>query len=116
MTVWEDGTNCRESADARSSPLSRSPRDLHLIIADLSWVARTLKGLGFRHLKLATGETIPIAATFAEAARSETGKDAATIGGAIGTAIAANTHGEGVQITAGTVIETRLTDQVVVPR
>jgi hypothetical protein len=97
--------------------------------------------LTFDHLKLATGETIPIAATFAVATKSQTGKDAATIGGAaaggailgnvldkkhrtkgtvigavvggaIGTAIAANTPGEEVVITAGSVLGIRLTDQV----
>lgn len=100
--------------------------------------------LSFTHLRLATGETIPIAATFAEAAKSQTGKDAATIGGAaaggailgrvidrgdrtrgtvlgavvggaIGTAIAAQTPGEEVRIAAGTVIEVRLTAPVTVP-
>jgi len=38
--------------------------------------------LSFDHLKLATGEQIPIAAAFAVATKSQTGKDAATIGGA----------------------------------
>jgi type IV secretory pathway VirB10-like protein len=100
--------------------------------------------LSFTHLRLATGETIPIAATFAEAAKNQTGKDAATIGGsaaggavlgrvidhgdrtrgtvlgavvggAIGTAIAAQTPGEEVRIAAGTVIEVRLTAPVTVP-
>ncbi len=100
--------------------------------------------LAFTHLRLATGETIPIAATFAEAAKSQTGKDAATIGGsaaggavlgrvidrgdrtrgtvlgavvgaAIGTAIAAQIPGEEVRIAAGTVIEVRLTAPVTVP-
>ena len=97
--------------------------------------------LSFDYLKLATGETIPIAATFAEAAKSQKGKDTATIGGAaaggailgrvldkkhktkgtvlgalvggaIGTAIAANTPGEEIQIRSGTVIEIRLTAPV----
>lgn len=97
--------------------------------------------LAFDHLKLAAGATVPIAATFAFAAKSQTGKDAATIGGAaaggavlgnvldrrnrtkgtvlgailggaIGTAIAANTPGEEVVIAAGSILKIRLTDQV----
>ncbi len=97
--------------------------------------------LTFDHLKLATGEAVPIAATFAVAAKSQTGKDAATIGGsaaggavlgnvldkknrtrgtvlgaivggAIGTAIAAKTPGEEVVIAEGSVLEIRLTEPV----
>ena len=99
--------------------------------------------LSFDHLKVAAGEQIPIAATFAVATKSQTGKDAATIGGAaaggavlgnvldkkhrtrgtvlgavvggaIGTAIAANSPGEEVVIAAGSVLEIRLTQPVTV--
>jgi hypothetical protein len=99
--------------------------------------------LSFDHLKLATGEQIPIAAAFAVAAKSQTGKDAATIGGAaaggavlgnvldkknrtrgtvlgaviggaVGTAVAANSPGEEVVIAAGSVIEIRLTRPITI--
>ena len=99
--------------------------------------------LSFDHLKLATGEQIPIAAAFAVATKSQTGKDAATIGGAaaggavlgnvldkknrtrgtvlgaviggaVGTAVAANSPGEEVVIAAGSVIEIRLTRPITI--
>jgi len=100
--------------------------------------------LRFDHLRLATGESIPIAAAFAAETASQTGKDAATIGGAaaggavlgnvldkkhrsrgtvlgavvggaIGTAIAARSPGEEVVIAAGSVLEVRLSAAVAVP-
>jgi type IV secretory pathway VirB10-like protein len=97
--------------------------------------------LRFTDLVLPTGETVPIDATFVGQARSETKKDAATIGGgaaggavlgrvlggkhkgratiigailgaAAGTAIASRTPGEEVEIPAGTAIQLRLDDTV----
>ncbi len=95
--------------------------------------------LEFTKLELTSGRTAPISASFSEAGKSETGKDAATIGGATaggavlgrmlskgdrnkgtvlgaivgaaaGTAIAAKTKGEEVEIPAGTAITLKLQD------
>jgi hypothetical protein len=97
--------------------------------------------LRFDHLRPAPGAPIPIVADFAAATKSQTGKDAATIGGAaaggaffgnvldkkhrtqgtvlgavlggaIGTAIAADSPGEEVVIVAGSVLQIRLTAPV----
>jgi hypothetical protein len=94
--------------------------------------------LDFSRLELPTGEVVPIDAVFAEAGKSETKRDAATIGGAAaggallgrllsksdktkgtvlgavvgaaaGTAIAAKTEGEEVELPAGTEIAIQLT-------
>jgi hypothetical protein len=93
--------------------------------------------LEFNKLELTSGRSAPISASFAEAGKSETGKDAATIGGAAaggailgrllskhdktkgtvlgaivggaaGTAVAAKTKGKEVEIPAGTVITLKL--------
>ncbi len=98
-------------------------------------------GLAFDRLELTSGRNAPISASFAEAGKKETGRDAATIGGAAaggallgrllskdnktkgtvigalvgaatGTAIAAKTKGEEIEIPAGTVITLKL-DQAV---
>jgi hypothetical protein len=89
--------------------------------------------LAFNKLELTSGRSAPISASFAETGKSETGKDAATIGGAaaggailgrilskhdkgkgtvlgavvggaVGTAVAAKTKGQEVEIPAGTPI------------
>jgi outer membrane lipoprotein SlyB len=93
--------------------------------------------LRFTDLVLPTGATVPIEASFAQQGRSETGRDAATIGGgaaagailgrvigkgnrskasvigaiigaAAGAAIASRTPGEEVVIPEGTVVSLRL--------
>jgi hypothetical protein len=90
--------------------------------------------LEFQRAKLASGADVPLYASFADAAKSQTKKDAATIGGAtaggailgrvvggddkdkatvigavvgaaVGTAVAAETKGQTVVIEAGTVID-----------
>jgi len=95
--------------------------------------------LEFNRLELPSGEVVPIVAGFAKAGKSETAKDAATIagataggallgrvlskkekgkgtvlgaivGGAAGTAIAAKTKGEEVDIPAGTVLDIALSE------
>ncbi len=96
---------------------------------------RARLGLDFEQLVLPSGGSVPIAANFATAGRSETGRDAATIGGAaaggavlgratggrddrdrntvlgaivgaaVGTAVASRTAGKEVEIPAGTVID-----------
>lgn len=99
----------------------------------------------FTDLVLPSGGTVPIQASFIEEGRSQTGKDAATIGGAAaggavlgrilnrkdrskgavigaiigavaGTAIASRTPGEEVAIPEGTVIHLKLDDEVEVRR
>lgn len=98
-------------------------------------------GLRFTDLVLPSGATMPIAASFVQQGRSETGRDAATIGGgaaagailgrvlgkgnrskgavigaiigaAAGTAIASRTPGEEVVIPDGTVVSLRLDEAV----
>jgi outer membrane lipoprotein SlyB len=93
--------------------------------------------LEFNKLELTSGRSAPIDASFAEQGKSETGKDAATIGGAAaggallgrilskndktkgtvlgaivgaaaGTAVASKTKGQEVEIPAGTVITLKL--------
>ncbi len=93
--------------------------------------------LEFTKLELTSGRSAPLSASFAEKGKSETGKDAATIGGATaggailgrmlsrgdknkgtvlgaivgaaaGTAIAAKTKGEEIEIPAGTAITLKL--------
>jgi hypothetical protein len=105
---------------------------------------RAKLALEFTSLELTSGRTATIAASFAEAGKSETKKDAATIGGAAaggallgrllkdkkkdkgtligavvgaaaGTAIAAKTEGEEVEIPAGTEISLALTDVAHIP-
>ncbi len=100
--------------------------------------------LAFTKLELTSGRSAPISASFAEKGKSETGKDAATIGGATaggallgrllskgdkskgtvlgaivgaaaGTAIAAKTKGEEVEIPAGTAITLKLDQPTQVP-
>lgn len=100
-------------------------------------------GLHFTDLVLPSGATVPIEASFVQQGRSETGKDAATIGGgaaagailgrilgkgnrskgsvigailgaAAGTAIASKTPGEEVVIPEGTVLSLSLNDSVAV--
>jgi type IV secretory pathway VirB10-like protein len=102
-------------------------------------------GLRFTDLILPSGETVPISASFLEQGRSETRRDAATIGGATaggailgrilnkgnktkgsvigaiigaaaGTAIASRTPGEEVTIPEGTVVDVRLDRSVEVRR
>lgn len=98
--------------------------------------------LDFRRLELPSGESVALAASFAEMGKSETKRDAATIGGAAaggavlgrilagdkdkkkgtvlgaiigaaaGTAIASRTEGEEVTIPRGTVLELRLDEWV----
>lgn len=97
--------------------------------------------LRFSDLVLPSGTTVPIQASFVQQGRSETGKDAATIGGgaaagailgrvlgkgnrskgavigaiigaAAGTAIASKTPGEEVVIPEGTVVSLKLDDSV----
>jgi type IV secretory pathway VirB10-like protein len=97
--------------------------------------------LRFTDLVLPSGATVPIEASFVQQGRSETGKDAATIGGgaaagailgrvlgkgnrskgavigaiigaAAGTAIASKTPGEEVVIPEGTVVSLKLDDSV----
>jgi hypothetical protein len=98
-------------------------------------------GLRFTDLVLPSGVTVPIEASFVQQGRSETGKDAATIGGgaaagailgrvlgkgnrskgsvigailgaAVGTAVASKTPGEEVVIPEGTVVSLKLDDAV----
>ena len=100
--------------------------------------------LDFDRLELPSGETVPVSASFQEVGKSETGKDAATIagataGGAIlgrilkdddrqkgtligavvgaatGTAIAAKTQGQEVQMVSGTPVTLKLAGSVNVP-
>jgi hypothetical protein len=103
--------------------------------------------LEFTTLELTSGRSAPISASFAEAGKSETGKDAATIGGAAaggailgrllskhdkskgtvlgaivggaaGTAVAAKTKGQEVELPSGTVLTLQLksaTQVTVVP-
>lgn len=100
--------------------------------------------LDFDRLELPSGETVPLNATFEQLGKSETKKDAATIagataGGAIlgrvlkdddrkkgtligavvgaatGTAIAAKTQGQEVQMVSGTAVTLKLTDTVSIP-
>jgi hypothetical protein len=100
--------------------------------------------LDFDRLELPSGETVPVNATLEQVGKSETAKDAATIagataGGAIlgrvlkdddrkkgtligavvgaatGTAIAAKTQGQEVQMVSGTAVTLKLTDSVSVP-
>jgi hypothetical protein len=95
---------------------------------------RAKLGLEFQRATMPSGEEVPIYAHFADAAKSQTGKDAATIGGAtaggailgnvlggddkqkstligaavgaaVGTAVAAETKGQAVVIEQGTVID-----------
>jgi hypothetical protein len=97
--------------------------------------------LRFTDLVLPSGKTVPIDASFVQQGRNETGKDAATIGGAAaggailgrilnkgsrgkgavigaiigaaaGTAIASRTPGEEVVISTGSVLSVRLDDSV----
>jgi type IV secretory pathway VirB10-like protein len=97
--------------------------------------------LRFTDLVLPSGATVPIEASFVQQGRSETGKDAGTIGGgaaagailgrvlskgnrskgsvigaiigaAVGTAIASRTPGEEVVIPRGTVVSLKLDDSV----
>jgi type IV secretory pathway VirB10-like protein len=106
---------------------------------------RAVLGLRFSDLVLPTGETVPLAASLVEQGRSETGRDAATIGGgaaagailgrifnkgdkgrgailgailgaAAGTAVAARTPGEEVTIPEGAVLTLRLDDEIEVRR
>ena len=108
-------------------------------------VVRAKLVLDFDRLELPSGETVPVNATFEEVGKSETKKDAATIagataGGAIlgrilkdddrkkgtligavvgaatGTAIAAKTEGQEVQMVSGTAVTLKLTDSVNVRR
>ena len=101
--------------------------------------------LRFTDLVLPSGKTVPIDASFVQQGRNETGKDAATIGGAAaggailgrilnkgsrgkgavigaiigaaaGTAIASKTPGEEVVISTGSVLSVRLDDSVQVER
>jgi type IV secretory pathway VirB10-like protein len=98
-------------------------------------------GLKFTDLVLPSGSTVPVHASFVQQGRSETGRDAATIGGAAaggailgrilnkgsrskgtvigaiigavaGTAIASKTAGEEVVIMEGSVVTLRLDDSV----
>jgi polygalacturonase len=74
--------------------------------------------LEFETVDLATGEA-PIRAAFYRQGKSETKKDAATIGGAIvggaaGTAIAAGTKGEEIVLPAGTRLAVHLQSPVTV--
>jgi hypothetical protein len=100
--------------------------------------------LDFDRFELPSGETVPMSAQFEEIGKSETAKDAATIagataGGAIlgrilkdedrkkgtligavvgaatGTAIAARTEGQEVQMVSGTAVTLKLTNSVTVP-
>lgn len=103
---------------------------------------RAKLGLEFQQLVLPSGGSVPVDATFATVGKSETGRDAATIGGAaaggavlgratagrkdrdrntvlgaivgaaVGTAVASKTAGQEVDIPAGTVIDIVL-DQAV---
>lgn len=95
--------------------------------------------LEFNRLELPSGEAVPIAAAFSRAGKSETAKDAGTIagataggallgrllskkdkdkgtvigavvGGAAGTAVAAKTKGEEVEIPAGTALDIELSE------
>ncbi len=95
--------------------------------------------LEFERLELPSGEAVPITAVFSQAGKSETAKDAGTIagataggallgrllskknkdkgtvigavvGGAAGTAIAAKTKGEEVEIPAGTALDIELSE------
>lgn len=95
--------------------------------------------LEFDRLELPSGEAVPIAAAFSQTGKSETAKDAGTIagataggallgrllskkdkdkgtvigavvGGAAGTAIAAKTKGEEVEIPAGTALDIELSE------
>lgn len=97
--------------------------------------------LDFSSLELGSGEVVPVKASFAEQGKSETGKDAATIGGATaggallgrvlgkkdkkkatiigavlgaaaGTVIAAKTEGEEVEIPTGSELTLQLTEPV----
>ena len=106
---------------------------------DLKAIGGTAKlGLSFSRLDLPSGRTTPIQASFAEQGKSETKKDAATIGGAAaggallgqvigggsrakraligaavgaaaGTVIASQTKGQEVEIPAGTELQIQLT-------
>jgi len=98
-------------------------------------------GLEFTSLELTSGRTVPISASFAEQGKSETKKDAATIGGAAaggavlgrllskkdkgkgtvlgalvgaaaGTAIAAKSQGEQVEVPVGTEVTLQLSKPV----
>jgi type IV secretory pathway VirB10-like protein len=98
-------------------------------------------GLRFTDLVLPSGVTVPIEASFVQQGRSETGKDAATIGGgaaagailgrvlgkgnrskgsvigailgaAVGTAVASRTPGEEVVFPQGTVVSLKLDESV----
>jgi hypothetical protein len=100
--------------------------------------------LDFVSMELPSGETVPLEASFEQLGKSETGKDAATIagataGGAIlgrilkdddkkkgtligaavgaatGTAIAAKTQGQEVQMASGTAVTLKLENSVSVP-
>jgi len=102
-------------------------------------------GLRFTDLVLPSGETVPISASFVEQGRSETRRDAATIGGAAeggailgrilnqgnktkggvigaiigaaaGTAIASRTPGQDVTIAEGTTVSVRLDQSVEIRR
>jgi type IV secretory pathway VirB10-like protein len=104
---------------------------------------RAVLGLRFTDLVLPSGETFPLDASFVQQGRSETGRDAATIGGgaaagavlgrilnksdkgkgsilgailgaAVGTAIASRTPGEEIDIPAGAVVALRLDRDLVV--
>lgn len=106
---------------------------------------RAVLGLRFTDLVLPTGEAVPLAASLVAEGQSETGRDAATIGGgaaagailgrilnkgdksrgailgailgaAAGTAVAARTPGEEVTLPEGAVVGLRLDDELEVRR
>ena len=75
---------------------------------------RARLGLELDRLVLPDSSEQPISAALAEASRSETGKDAATIGGgaAAGAVIASRTEGEAIEIPEGTFLTLALEQPV----